>query len=49
MDSPDFKELEMSLIQISQEAIQTSESKLLTEQLELIYKLVLDIQKISQT
>lgn len=49
MDSPDFNDLEISLIQINQELIQTSESKLLTEQLELIYKLVLDIQKISQT
>jgi uncharacterized membrane protein (TIGR01666 family) len=48
MDSPDFNDLEISSIQINQEVIQTSESKLLTEQLELIYKLVLDIQKISQ-
>jgi uncharacterized membrane protein (TIGR01666 family) len=49
MDSPDFNDLEISSIQINQDIMQTSESKLLTEQLELIYKLIMDIQKISQT
>ena len=48
MDSPDFNDLEISSIQINQDIIQTTDSKLLTEQLELIYKLIMDIQKISQ-
>jgi uncharacterized membrane protein YccC len=49
IDSPEFKELEISLIEPNQDLIQANESKLLKEQLELINKLILDISKLSQT
>jgi uncharacterized membrane protein (TIGR01666 family) len=49
LDSPDFKELEISLIEPNQDLIQANESILLKEQLELINKLILDISKLSQT
>ena len=49
LDSPEFKELEISLIEPNQDLIQANESILLKEQLELINKLILDISKLSQT
>jgi uncharacterized membrane protein (TIGR01666 family) len=49
IDSPEFKELEISLIEPNQDLIQANESILLKEQLELINKLILDISKLSQT
>jgi uncharacterized membrane protein (TIGR01666 family) len=49
IDSPEFKELEISLIEPNQDLIQENESILLKEQLELINKLILDISKLSQT
>ncbi|SDM79147.1 TIGR01666 family membrane protein [Daejeonella rubra] len=48
MDSPDFNELEISVTEVKSEIIQSSEAKLLSEQLELVHKLILDIQKLSQ-
>lgn len=48
MNSPDFKELEIMISDFKTDMIQSSEAKLLSEQLELVYKLILDIQKISQ-
>jgi uncharacterized membrane protein (TIGR01666 family) len=48
MDSPDFTELEIPVPDIKSESIQTSEAKLLSEQLELIHKLILDVQKLNQ-
>lgn len=47
MDSPEFNELEISVPEVKLEVIQSSETKLLSEQLELVHKLILDIQKLS--
>jgi uncharacterized membrane protein YccC len=49
LESPEFKELEISLIEPNQDLIQENESILLKEQLELINKLILDISKLSHT
>ena len=48
MNSPNFKELEITIADIKTEISQSSEANLLYEQLELVHKLILDIQKISQ-
>ena len=48
MNSPNFKELEITIADIKTEISQSSEANLLYEQLELVHKLVLDIQKLSQ-
>lgn len=48
IDSPEFKELEISIIVPNQDLLQANESILLKEQLELINKLILDISKLSQ-
>jgi uncharacterized membrane protein YccC len=47
LDFKDFYALELSMFEADSELIQTNEGKLLTEQLELINKLVLDIQKLN--
>ena len=43
-----FNELEIIITDLKTEMSQSSEAKLLYEQLELVHKLILDIQKISQ-
>ena len=48
MNSPNFKELEITIADIKTEISQSSEDNLLYEQLELVHKLVLDIQKLNQ-
>jgi len=48
MDSPDFNELEIIITSVKTEISYSSEAKLLSEQLELVHKLILDIQKLSQ-
>jgi len=47
MNSPNFRELEITVSEVKSELIESNEAKLLSEQLELIHKLILDIQKIS--
>jgi len=48
MDSPNFIELEISVLDVKTESVQSSEAKLLSEQLDLINKLITDIQKLNQ-
>jgi uncharacterized membrane protein (TIGR01666 family) len=48
MDSPGYNELEITIADVKTGISLSSEAKLLSEQLELVYKLILDIQKLSQ-
>jgi uncharacterized membrane protein YccC len=48
MNSPNFNELEFAIADVKKEMSQSNEASLLYEQLELIHKLILDIQKLSQ-
>jgi uncharacterized membrane protein (TIGR01666 family) len=48
MDSPGFNELEITIADVKTGISLSSEAKLLSEQLELVHKLILDIQKLSQ-
>ena len=48
MNSPNFNELEITIADVKKEISHSSESILLYEQLELVHKLILDIQKLSQ-
>jgi uncharacterized membrane protein YccC len=48
INSLDFNELDITITDLKTEMSQSSEAKLLYEQLELVHKLILDIQKISQ-
>lgn len=48
MNSPNFIELEITIADVKTEISQSSEAKLFYEQLELVHKLILDIQKLSQ-
>ena len=48
INSLNFNELEIIITDLKTEMSQSSEAKLLYEQLELVHKLILDIQKISQ-
>jgi len=48
MNSPNFIELEITIADFKTEMSQSSEAILLYEQLELVHKLILDIQKLSQ-
>lgn len=48
MNSPDFSELEISVPDVKFDQTESNEAKLLSEQLELVHKLILDIQKLSQ-
>jgi uncharacterized membrane protein YccC len=48
MDSPGFNELEITISDVKTDISSSSEAKLLSEQLELVHKLTLDIQKLGQ-
>jgi uncharacterized membrane protein (TIGR01666 family) len=48
MDSPGFNELEITISDVKTDISPSSEAKLLSEQLELVHKLTLDIQKLGQ-
>lgn len=48
MDKTEFKEMELNFPETISEPVQSIEADLLTEQLQLVNKLILDIQKLSQ-
>ena len=48
MEGPEFKELELRTPDIKSDAYRSADENLLSEQLELVHKLILDIQKLNQ-